>query len=87
MEQEAVHRALNQIQGKVKVLEITTDSSTAVTKMLGMFDDLWSITSLFITADKYSGIKHSMDVWHKAKLLKKVLSNVSLCNFCIPMVM
>ena len=39
MEREAVHRALNNIQGKVKVLEITTDCSTAVTKMLGMFDD------------------------------------------------
>ena len=39
MEWEAVHRALNHIQGKVKVFEITTDCSTAVTKMLGIFDD------------------------------------------------
>lgn len=67
MECEAVH-----IQDRVKVLEITTDCSTAVTKMLGMFNDLWSITSSSITADKHSGIKHSMDVWHKAKLLVPV---------------
>ena len=40
MEREAVHRALNHMQDKVKVLEITTDCSTAVTKMLSMFDDL-----------------------------------------------
>ena len=39
MERETVHRALNNIQGKVKVFEITTDCSTAVTKTLGMFDD------------------------------------------------
>ena len=39
MEWEAVHWALNNIQGKVKVFEITTDCSTAVMKMLGMFDD------------------------------------------------
>ena len=36
MEREAVHRALDHIQDKIKVAEITTDSSTAVTKMLGM---------------------------------------------------
>jgi len=36
MEREAVHQALDHIQDKIKVAEITTDSSTAVTKMLGM---------------------------------------------------
>lgn len=30
------------------------------------------------TADKYPEILHSMNIWHKAKLLKKVLNNVSL---------
>lgn len=29
------------------------------------------------TADKYPEILHSMNIWHKAKLLKKVLNNVS----------
>jgi len=36
MECEAVHRALGYLQGKVNLVEVTTDSSTAVTNMLGM---------------------------------------------------
>ena len=40
MEREAVHRALNHIKGKVKVVEITTDCSTVVTKMLGSIDNM-----------------------------------------------
>lgn len=30
----------------------------------------------FIIADKHLNVLHSMDVWHKAKLLRKVLINV-----------
>ena len=36
METEAVNRALGYLKGQVKVVEIMTDSSTAVTKMLCM---------------------------------------------------
>ena len=36
MECEAIHRALSFLQGKVNLVEVTTDSSTAVTNMLGM---------------------------------------------------
>jgi len=74
MEREAVHRALGYLQGKV------TDSSTAVTKMLGMLSIVNNIFQhlKFLEADEHPQIKHSMDVWHKAKLLKKVLNNVSV---------
>ena len=35
MEREAVHRSLSYLNDKINVAEITTDSSPAVTKMLG----------------------------------------------------
>ena len=34
-----------------------------------------------ITADKHPEILHSMNIWHKAKLLKEVLNNVRF-NVC-----
>ena len=37
MEREAANRALTYLKGKVNVVEITTDCSTSVTKMLGLF--------------------------------------------------
>ena len=36
MEREAVDRALKSLKERVNVVEVTTDSSTSVTKMLGM---------------------------------------------------
>ena len=35
---------------------------------------------MLVTADKHPEILHSMDIWRKAKLLKKVLNNVS-CKY------
>ena len=35
MEREAVHRSLTYLKDKLNIAEITTDSSTAVTKILG----------------------------------------------------
>lgn len=35
MEREAVHRSLTYLKDKLNIAEITTDSSAAVTKMLG----------------------------------------------------
>ena len=37
MEREAANRALTYLKGKVNIAEITTDCSTSVTKMLGLF--------------------------------------------------
>ena len=66
MEREAVDRALKKLKEWVNVVAITTDSSTSVTKTLGM---------LPIAGDKHPRVLHLMDIWHKAKLLKKVLNN------------
>ena len=35
MEREAVHRSLTYLKDKLNIAEITTDSSSAITKMLG----------------------------------------------------
>lgn len=41
---------------------------------------MYSFCDLYLnTADHHPGVEHSMDVWHKSKLLKKVLNNVSFC--------
>ena len=37
MEREAVHRSLTYLKDKINIAEITTDSSTAVTKMLSTY--------------------------------------------------
>ena len=78
MEREAVDRALKKLKERVNVVEITTDSSTSVTKMLGMLFYIFTILAYLwpIAADKHPRVLHSMDTWHKAKLLKKVLNNV-----------
>ena len=45
---------------------------------LVQFSDLhYKIHLVTATATDHPSVHHSMDVWHKAKLLKKVLTNVS----------
>ena len=75
IEREAVDRVVKHLKESVNVVEITTDSSTSVTKMLGIFFLAYLLVN---TADKYPRVCHSMDIWHKAKLLKKVLNNVEI---------
>ena len=78
MEREAVDCALKKLKEWVNVVAITTDSSTSVTKMLGMLFYVFNILAYFlpIAADKNPRVLHLMDIWHKAKLLKKILNNV-----------
>ena len=81
MERQAVDCALmRKLKEQINVVEITTDSSTSVTKMLGTYVCFYLFTIpaylLPITADKHPRVLHSMDIWHKAKLPKKVLNNV-----------
>ena len=81
MEREAIDRAVKHLKDQVNIVEITTDSSSAVTKVLGkVYLVNWSVIklTLLIIADKHPTVLHSMDIWHKAKLLKKVLNNVSV---------
>ena len=79
MEQEAANRGLAHLKDKVNIVEITTDASTFVTKMLGLFPTCVNFcTYIYLsTADNHPEVDHSMDVWFKSKLLKKVLNNVS----------
>ena len=37
MEREAANRGLAHLKGKVNIVKITTDASTSVTKILGLF--------------------------------------------------
>ena len=37
MEREAISRSLDYLKEKINIVEVTTDSSTAVTKMIGMY--------------------------------------------------
>ena len=78
MEREAVDSALKKLKEWINVVEITTDSSASVTKMLGMLFYVFTILAylLPIAADKHPRVLHSIDIWHKAKLLKEVLKNV-----------
>ena len=74
MEREVTNRGLAHLKGKVNIVEITTDPSTSVTKMLGLFLTCVNFcTYIYLnTADNHPEVDHSMDVWHKSKLLKKV---------------
>ena len=79
MERKGASRALCYLKDKVNIVEFTTDASTSVTNLLGKYvymvgDSFYNFTT---TACDHPTIHHSMDIWHKAKLLKKVLQNVS----------
>ena len=81
MEREAMKRALDFIAGcDIIVEELVTDASSSVRKTLGMFVlivILCTISELLHQiAVKYPDTKHSMDIWHKAKKLKKTLIEV-----------
>ena len=49
MEQEAANRGLAHLKGKVNIVEITTDASTSVTKMLGLFPTCVNFLFIFIS--------------------------------------
>lgn len=53
MESEAVSRALSYLKDKISIVEITTDCSTSVTKMLGISDS-YTGCACFITAFYFS---------------------------------
>ncbi|CAB4029414.1 Hypothetical predicted protein, partial [Paramuricea clavata] len=59
MEKEAVQRCLDRLTKEVKVGELATDASTTVKALL---------------ETRYDNIVHSLDVWHKAKSIKKCLT-------------
>lgn len=80
MEREGIIRCLNfLLSSGMKISEVVTDSSTSVAKTLGNFYKLCALIhnayDITIETD-YPAIHHSRDVWHKAKKLRKALSEV-----------
>lgn len=62
MERETVSRAIKYLHdNRVTIRELVTDTSSAVRKMI---------------ATDHPNIQHSMDIWNKAKKLKKALTEV-----------
>ena len=79
MEVLGLKRALNFLKDKVKISEVVTDASSSVMFCIGIYmhntKKLHLHLIMFVhTAAEYH---HSLDVWHKAKKLKKSLSEVS----------
>ena len=87
MEVVGLKRALNFLKDKVKISEVVTDASTTVISCLGTCIILYNITHTdlhlqlimfaYTAANEFPEYHHSLDVWHKAKKLKKSLSEVS----------
>ena len=61
MEPKAVSRELSHLKDKISIVEITTDCSTSVTKMLGISDS-YTDRACFITAFITAFI--SVDMWY-----------------------
>ena len=84
MEHEAFIRSMRFIKGKLTCTELVTDGSSSIRKTIGNFIVLcFSYMPCYISATKYPDIFHSLDVWHKAKRLRKALTNVDIIGFHI----
>ena len=77
MELEGLKRCLLFLQSHgIKVSEITTDASTSIISFLGK-----SLVKIVLhvhvhVATSHPEVFHSLDVWHKAKKLRKALNKV-----------
>ena len=71
MEHEGFIHSLEFIKGKFTCNKLVTDASSSIRKTIGK-----NVLLTACTATKYPTIFHSLDVWHKAKKLRKALTNV-----------
>ena len=80
MERAAVIRVLKHLEDNgITVGELVNDASSAVWKMLGMYNYFRRRVAYFDTlATDHPTIHHFMDIWHKPKKLKKALTEVSM---------
>lgn len=77
MEREALKRSLDYLCTCVNVKELVTDASTSVIKLLSKHGVRHLHKYTFINAaTRYPEVIHSLDIWHKAKKLKKALLEV-----------
>ena len=86
MERLALRKKLDFLLPRLKIVELATDASMSIIAMIG---ELHMNFCLFVgkkevefflyahTARDYPMILHSLDVWHKAKKLKKALEEVN----------
>lgn len=75
---KAVSREIKYLhENNITIDEIITDASTVVRKMLGTLCNTVDIIHLFwsflCTAMEHPTIHHSIEIWHKAKKLKKTV--------------
>lgn len=70
MEKEGVRRLLEKMATVVPFSEITTDTSSAIIKLVREMKDKFQQLELF----------HSLDIWHKAKKLSKCIHQAHKCS-------
>lgn len=73
LEKEGLLRLLNDIKGRLKLVELTTDASSSVIK---------AMRELKEKTEEFKTLMHSLDTWHKAKALRKALSNAAKSKEC-----
>lgn len=61
MERQAIQNALQRLRSSINIVEVVTDASTSIKKMI---------------ADNFTAVFHSLEVWHKAKSIRKCLAKV-----------
>ncbi|XP_068700031.1 uncharacterized protein [Montipora foliosa] len=62
METKALKNALERLKGVANVVEVCTDASSSIKKLL---------------AENFKDIFHSLDIWHKAKSIRKCIQKVA----------
>ncbi|KAK3725325.1 hypothetical protein QZH41_016412 [Actinostola sp. cb2023] len=62
MEKEALRRAIKSIKQVIKLKEMVTDASSSIIKMM---------------REEFQEILHSLDIWHKAKNMRKCITQVA----------
>ena len=78
LEKEGFVRSLKFLLPKLSCKEIVTDLS-AICNELGEYTsvELYAFILIFIIAAKHPDIFHSLDIWHKSKKMRKVLTKVT----------
>ncbi|XP_044184614.1 uncharacterized protein LOC114971505 isoform X2 [Acropora millepora] len=61
MEKQALQISLQRLQQSLDIVEVVTDASSSIKKLI---------------ADNFTAVFHSLDVWHKAKSIRKCLTKV-----------
>ena len=85
MEREALRRSLEYLKDKTNITELVTDAATSIIAMMGkhiriILPRITCISHYLLhcpSARDFPHVHHSLDVWHKAKKLRKSLLEAS----------